>query len=330
VRYQGKEIDPISLWANYVEFPATMDESGPYLPLVRCPNPEHDTFKRHFQINVERPVVHCFAGCGISGHYERAIMMIEGCTRSEAKKRVLRHTRVGRVARVGGRAPRRNEKAAGAALPVAAVPDLALFSYIPQAGMDYLASRGINGRCIAKWRLGWNSETGRITIPAFDLNNQLRFVIERAVKPHEFPRYLYPEGADKKSLLFGSCHLDRALIRSWGIIVVEGSIDAIKMDKHGIGPVVAILGSVISEKQHEILERLRPKKVFSLFDRDAAGITATFSMRKVVRSCPVVVCRYPRGVNDPAELSRKEAEAVVEGAVPFSSFKARANQLMKS
>jgi DNA primase len=323
--YRGRAIDPVALWSNYVDFPPNMDESGSFLPLVQCPNPEHATLKKHFQINVEQPLVHCFAGCGISGTYENAIMMIEGCKREQARKTILRFSRIGHG--VGGRAtaPRRAEGAHA----IATVPDLALYSFLPSTALDYLAGRGISGSSISKWELGWNSESLRITIPAYDLRGRLRFVIERAVKPKQLPRYLYPEHADKKNLLFGACHLDRERVSSWGVIVVEGSFDAIRLDQHGIGPVVAILGSVISGKQTEILASLRPKRVFTMFDMDAAGVTATFHLRSVLRSSPVFVCRYPRGFHDPAELPRREAERVVDKAVPFSSFQARATKLMK-
>jgi DNA primase len=113
------------------------------------------------------------------------------------------------------------------------------------------------------------------------------------------------------------------------LIVVEGSLDAIRIDQHKIGPVVAILGAKISGRQAEILASLRPKRVFSMFDRDTAGVGATFSLRESVRSCPMFVCRYPKGLNDPAELSRKEAQHVIQKAVPFSHFNARAMQAMK-
>lgn len=328
VKYRGREIDAISLWSNYVQFPPNMDTSGPFLPLVECPNPNHDTFKRHFQINVEKPLVHCFAGCGISGTYEHAIEMIEGCKRDKARKIILGHSR---LPRAGGDPPRgaKRLRTENDGISTSAVPDLALYSYLPPAATEYLAGRGISGASIAKWELGWNSESLRVTIPVRDLHGHLRFCIERAVRPKDMPRYLYPEHADKKSLLFGACHADLDRIRSWGVIVVEGSLDAIRIDQHGIGPVVAILGSTVSARQSEILAGLRPKRIYSMFDRDAAGIHATFSLRKVLSSCPIMVCRYPKGLNDPAELSRKEAEHVIRSAIPYSRFQARATKLMK-
>src|SRR5262245_52303731 len=78
MKFQGREIDPIRLWSDYVEFPPNVKEDGEFLEKVVCPNPAHGTLKRHFQINVRRPLVHCFAYCGISGSYEHAICMLEG------------------------------------------------------------------------------------------------------------------------------------------------------------------------------------------------------------------------------------------------------------
>lgn len=330
MKYRGREIDVVGLWSEFVDFPAGADEDGEFLPLVKCPNPDHVTEKRHFQINRQKPLVHCFAGCGISGTYESAIMLIEGCKRAEARRRILRHSRVtsssrGNTGNVRTGAYKKKRKSES----TTPVPDLSKFSFIPQAGVEYLAGRGVSAASIAKWELGWNSESLRITIPVRDKHGHLKWLIERAVKPNDHPKYLYPEHSDKSSLLFGTCHLDLEAVRSWGIIVVEGSLDCIRIDQHSIGPVVGILGSVISGKQTEILASLRPKRVFSMFDMDAAGFNATFHLRKNFRSSPLFVCRYPRGLFDPAELSRKEASRVVDRAIPFSTFNARASALMK-
>src|SRR5262245_45372804 len=78
MRYRGRQIDPLKLWDRYVELPTNAHKEDIFLPKVQCPNPNHDTLKQHFQINVSQPTVHCFAGCGISGSYEHAICVIEG------------------------------------------------------------------------------------------------------------------------------------------------------------------------------------------------------------------------------------------------------------
>lgn len=325
-RYRGREIDPIALWSEYVDFPPRVDERGPFLPLVRCPNPDHDTLKRHFQINVEQALVHCFAGCGISGSWETAIMRIEGVGRAEARRRILRHSRVSIPgAEVSHQRSRKNSKR-----PAEIVrPDLSRFSYLPQTALEYLTHRGISDESISRWELGWNPETLRITIPVRDLDGRLAFVIERSVTEKDWPKYLYPEDAERSAFLFGAGQIDPRVIRSRGMAVTEGSLDAIVLAQHEILPVpVAILGSYPSDRQVEIINRLRPSRVYSFFDFDAAGFLNTIRLRKQITRIPIFVCRYPKGgPTDPAAMSRKEAHRSVEKAVPFVKFQTRVRAL---
>lgn len=323
--YRGREIDAIALWEEYVDFPPNMDTQGPFLPKVKCPNPNHDTLKRHFQINVSQTTVHCFAGCGISGSYEHAIMVIEGCSRAEARRKIVRRSRIRSsvgTRHTGTRAKRNPE-------PASVVPDLALYSFLPEVAKEYLTWRGISDSSIAQWELGWNSETKRITIPVRDSQNRLKFVIERAVLPSQFPKYLYPEHSEKSSVLFGACFLNPGMVRSSGILLVEGSLDAIRLHQNGISSVVAILGSTLSKKQAEIIGRMRPKVVTTMFDKDSSGIGATFSVKQKLPRIPIYVCKYPKGCNDPAELTREEAHRSISRAVPFSTFASQARSYVK-
>src|SRR3569833_1282350 len=78
--FQGRNLDVLALWNGLgVDIPDIPSDNLPmYLPKVVCPNPAHDTFKRHFQVNTRKPFVHCFAKCGISGTYEHAVATILG------------------------------------------------------------------------------------------------------------------------------------------------------------------------------------------------------------------------------------------------------------
>lgn len=314
VTFNGRQVDPISVWSEHVEFPPNW-VPGPedeFSPLVHCPNPDHQTMKRHFQVNLKKPLVHCFANCGISGTYEHAIAMVEGVSHREARKSILKHSRLGKPSKVRKRSQRTDQ---------AISPDLLRYErYIPQAGMDYLASRGITSAAVAKWELGWDADSLRIVIPAKDARNRTRFLIRRAVKPRAEPRYLYPEGSEKSSLLFGACVIDLGMVKSRGIALVEGSIDCIVFDQFDILPVGAILGSKISEIQAKFIASLRPKCIYTFFDADVAGITATISVAQRIRTVPIRVCRYPKGKTDPAELTREEAERSIRKAISFGEF----------
>lgn len=312
VFFQGRQVDPIALWENYVEFPVNWNQHDEeFSPLVRCPNPNHNTMKRHFQVNLHQATVHCFAGCGISGSYEHAIAMIEGVNHRQARKSILKHSVVGKTT---------HRRKRGTAEPISA-DDLLYDRFLPQSAVEYLDKRGISASSIAKWELGWDAEALRIAIPAKDSHGRLRFLIRRTVKPNVEPRYLYPQGSERNKLLFGACNLDLGMIRSVGIVLVEGSLDCIMLHQHGLTNTVAILGSKVGEIQSQLIANLRPKAIYTMFDADAAGVGATISAAARLRSSPLRVCRYPKGKTDPAEISKTEAERMIERAISYSQFK---------
>jgi DNA primase len=316
MKYSGRDIDAVALWEKYVEFPPNMVLDGKYLPLVQCPNPDHDTLKKHFQINVEDGLVHCFAQCGISGTFEKAISMIEGCNDRQSRKIIL-----GYRAKPNSRNVRNAQRSRRGNKPDEIVPDLAFFTYIPAIGLEYLESRGITGSDIARWEIGWDQEDKRIVIPAKDQKGTTRFLIKRAVLSSQYPKYLYyPEGAHKNDLLFGACQIDPRMVRSLGLILVEGSLDAIRLSQCGFSNTCAVLGTGISRSQVEILSRLRPRRVYLMFDRDVSGVRGIEIAQRRLSKYPLFVCRYPKGKADPAELTREEAKRSIERAKSIRSF----------
>lgn len=318
VRFHGRTVDPVALWGTYIDWPSSFDgtSSDEFAPLTVCPNPEHITTKRHFQVNLRKDLVHCFAHCGISGTYEHAISMIEGTTQRQARKKILMHSRVG-----GGEPVRRKVKSEKP------VMDNSYDTYLPQVALEYLESRGISTSTISRWELGWDSDALRIVIPAKDDRGRVKFLIRRTVKPNVEPRYLYPQGSERNKLLFGSCFFDRGMIESNGLVLVEGSVDTIIQQQHAILDTGGILGSKLSEFQAKQIMNLRPEKIFTMFDADAAGVAATFSVRRRLPMIPIYVCRYPKGKDDPAKLTKKESEKIISKAIPFSVFARKVQQL---
>lgn len=311
VSFHGRQVDPVALWSEYVEFPANATFDSEFSPLVFCPNPEHDnTHSPAFQVNLHTARVHCFANCGISGSYENAISMIEGVSHRHARKSILKHSVIGKSA------PRRRKGSTHSISP----EQLEYDRYLPQVALEYLRRRGISESSTAKWELGWDAETLRIAIPAKDAHGRLKFLIKRAVKPGVEPRYLYPKDSEKSHILFGACLLDLGMVRSSGIILVEGSLDCIMLHQHGFTNTVGILGSKLSEIQSHLIANLRPKMIYTMFDADGAGITATNSVAAKLRQTPIRVCRYPKGKSDPAELSQREALRMLQRSLDFNAF----------
>jgi DNA primase len=85
-----------------------------------------------------------------------------------------------------------------------------------------------------------------------------------------------PEGElfHKSAVLYG-LHLARtAIAKQERAIVVEGNTDAIALRQAGLEPVVASMGTALTERQLAELGRLT-RRVFLCFDADAAGEAAT-------------------------------------------------------
>jgi DNA primase len=114
-----------------------------------------------------------------------------------------------------------------------------------------------------------------------------------------------PEGElfRKGDLLYG---LDRAravIAKQERAVVVEGNTDVLALHQAGIEPVVASMGTALTERQLRELGRLT-KRVWLCFDGDAAGEAATLRGMELAaaRGLEVRVVALPPGF-DPADLA---------------------------
>jgi 5S rRNA maturation endonuclease (ribonuclease M5) len=335
VIFHGRFIEPVSLWSRWVDFPPDMNKRETFSPLVRCPNPNHQTQKRHFQVNLVKPLVHCFAGCGISGTYEHAVATILDLRRKDgelderaARAAILRGSR---VASAREAAPR-SELGVGTRKSLTGDElgrdverlERGEFSYLGRRCVEYLERRGIDQDARQRWRVGWDEQLERVVIPAQDERGTLRFLIRRAIDDRSQPKYLYTKGYPKTSILFGACSIDREQVRSLGLILCEGPLDVIRLHQNGYRSAVAILGTGISKKQARLVDMLRPKRVYLIFDRNAAGVVNVVKAVESLRKQSIFVCRYSTDseADDPATMSRKEVERSVARALPAAQFMA--------
>jgi 5S rRNA maturation endonuclease (ribonuclease M5) len=352
MRYKGREVNAVEFWGRYVEFPSTMriDREDMFTPKVTCPNPDHDTLKHHFQINLKEPKVHCFAHCGISGSWEHAICVIEGIyerlgvdleavrsawDKNSAKRSEIEREQIRRYARAKREASKIILKSAGGkfskisptasvskpqSTPTVSADDLSYETYLPPTAQEYVDARGITGESISAWQLGWLPEERRLVIPARDENGRLKFLIKRAIRAQDQPKYLYTEGYPKTSLLFGACQIDLGMIKSHGLIVVEGSLDTILNHQDNLPNTVGILGTGISEQQRRIIARIKPPKIFLMFDKDSAGVHNIQIAAEKLRKYPLFVVKYPKGKSDPAEMNRAEKFRQIDRSIPIYRF----------
>ncbi len=112
-----------------------------------------------------------------------------------------------------------------------------------------------------------------------------------------------PEGElfHKSAILYG-LHLSRtAIAKQERAVVVEGNTDVIALRQVGFEPVVASMGTALTERQLKELQRLT-RRVYLCFDSDAAGEDATLRGMELATSLgfDVRVVTLPKG-QDPAD-----------------------------
>ncbi len=202
---------------------------------------------------------------------------------------------------------------------------------------EYLASRGLGEEVAKEFRLGLSPGRGlsekarekgfstdelraaglttvrggdyfpqRLMFPLCDVRGRVVGFQARKLHDDDPLRGKYvnsPEGDlfHKGSILYG-LHLARtAISKEDRAAVVEGNTDVIALRQAGFEPVVASMGTALTERQLRELGRLT-RKIFLCFDADAAGQEATLRGMELAsaQGFDVKVVTLPKG-QDPAD-----------------------------
>jgi len=126
------------------------------------------------------------------------------------------------------------------------------------------------------------------------------------------PKYVNSPESDlfkKGDLLYGLDGAARAIAKQGRAVIVEGNTDVIALRQAGFEPVVASMGTALTEAQLRELNRLT-KRLFLCFDADAAGTEATLRGMElaVKQGFDVQVVALPQGTDpadDPAAFQRE-------------------------
>ncbi|MGA7578964.1 MAG: DNA primase [Desulfobaccales bacterium] len=230
-------------------------------------------------------------------------------------------------------------------------------------GRDYLAKRGLTPEVIKAFHLGyapdeWDSlrrhlqnrglsleaaqEAGllaprsgggfydrfrnRIIFPIFDRQSRVLAFGGRIIGQGE-PKYLNsPETQlyHKGRTLYGLPQAAEALRQTGVALVVEGYLDLIALQTHGIADVLASLGTALTREQVRLLKNLAPKVVL-VYDGDAAGIKAMQRAFPLFaqESLPVRALALPPG-QDPDDYAKSRGVEIFktawESAQPWFTF----------
>jgi DNA primase len=119
-----------------------------------------------------------------------------------------------------------------------------------------------------------------------------------------------PEGElfHKSAILYGLNLARPAIAKQERAVVVEGNTDVIALRQAGFEPVVAAMGTALTEQQLKELQRLT-RRIYLCFDADAGGETATLRGMELAadRGFDVRVVTLPAGTDPADEPDRFES-----------------------
>jgi len=159
-----------------------------------------------------------------------------------------------------------------------------------------LIERGISEETIRKFGVVYCTAgmmKGRIAFPIRSRDGEIMAYAGRAVKQadeEENGKYRFPPRFNKLLELY---NIDRIVdskeakkaVKDFGLIVVEGFTDVLRLDQEGFPNVVALMGSVMGPKQKAMLldPQINPTRRLTLFlDNDKAGEQGK---RKIASEC---------------------------------------------
>jgi DNA primase len=176
-------------------------------------------------------------------------------------------------------------------------------------------------------RRGNDYFSGRLLFPLADARGRVRGFQARKLREDDPLRAKYvnsPEGElfRKGDLLYGLDRARTAIAKQERAVVVEGNTDVLALRQAGLEPVVASMGTALTERQLKELSRLT-HKAWLCFDGDAAGEAATLRGMELAAAggFDVRVVTLPPG-RDPADLAG-EFDELVGRAESYLSYRVR-------
>jgi DNA primase len=176
-------------------------------------------------------------------------------------------------------------------------------------------------------RRGNDYFSGRLVFPLADARGRVRGFQARKLREDDPLRAKYvnsPEGElfRKGDMLYGLDKARAAIAKQERAIVVEGNPDVLALRQAGIEPVVAPMGTALTERQLKELSRLT-HKAYLCFDGDAAGEAATLRGMELAaaQGFDVRVVTLPPG-SDPADEPEGFEERLA-GAESYLGYRVR-------
>ena len=294
-----KELDIVDVISDYLN----LERAGNNFR-ARCPF--HPDRTPSFYVSPSRQIFKCF-GCGVGGDAIKFVSLRENVSYTEAARLLAKKYGI----RLSIKEPsEENRKVHGI---LEAVADFYHGKLKEDRGaLEYLKGRGIEGRAVERFRLGFSPPSGELykllkELDALELYERTGNIVKveegryrdlfrnRLVIPirdpsgrvvgfggrllrGEGPKYVNSPESElfkKRELLFGFYEGREYLRELRSAVVVEGYFDVIALHQEGFRNAVATLGTSFGREHARLLSRV-VDRTYLLFDGDEAG-------RKAVR-----------------------------------------------
>jgi DNA primase len=176
-------------------------------------------------------------------------------------------------------------------------------------------------------RRGNDYFSGRLLFPLTDARGRVLGFQARKLRDDDPLRAKYVNSREgelfrKGDLLYGLDRARAAIAKQERAVVVEGNTDVLALRQAGVEPVVASMGTALTERQLKELGRLTTR-VWLCFDGDAAGEAATLRGMELAaaQGLDVRVVALPAGF-DPADLA-DGFEQRLGGAESYLGYRVR-------
>jgi DNA primase len=176
-------------------------------------------------------------------------------------------------------------------------------------------------------RRGNDYFSGRLLFPLADARGRVVGFSARQLRDDDPLRAKYVNSPEselfhKSAILYG-LHLARgAIAKQDRALVVEGNTDAIALRQAGLEPVIASMGTALTERQLRELSRLT-RRLWLCFDADAAGEAATLRGMELAaaQGFEIRVVTLPAGL-DPADAADRFEERLA-GAETYLGYRVK-------
>lgn len=126
---------------------------------------------------------------------------------------------------------------------------------------------GISPRVQKEFKLGYDNETERITVPWFSTNGELCGIMGRLNYDHElYPKWFPIIAFTKSNVLYGYSENYASLFKEESIFIGESEKFVLQLATMGYRNAVSLGGSNISEAQIEYIMHTNPKKIYLCYD----------------------------------------------------------------